>query len=86
VIANHVVRPREIIVPLTDPPPGARFKGYLDDVVQDLILEPRTTRYRRECWQAPEGQTLRAPLPDDVVPGSHFGATLHSYVLHLYPH
>jgi hypothetical protein len=77
---------REITVPLHDPPPGARFKGYEDYVVQDLILEPRTTRYRRACWQTPEGQTLLAPLPDDVVPGSHFGPTLHSYVLHQYHH
>src|SRR5947207_1458218 len=51
---------REITVPLNDPPPGARFKGYEDYVVQDLVLEPRTTRYRRASWHTADGQTLLA--------------------------
>jgi hypothetical protein len=77
---------REVVLPLTQPPPGAIFKGYEDYVVQDLVLEARTTRYRRERWRTAEGQTLVAPLPDEVVAGSHFGATLHSFVLYQYHH
>lgn len=77
---------REEVVPCPDVPDGSTFRGYEDYVVQELILQPRTTRYRRERWQTPAGQTLLAPLPDDVLPGSHFGPTLHSYILHQYHH
>jgi Transposase IS66 family len=77
---------REVVVPLSNPPPGATFKGYEDYLVQELILEPRVTRYRRARWQTPDGQIVLAPLPDEVVPGSHFGPTLHSFLLHQYHH
>ena len=77
---------REVVLPLPDPPPGAVFQGFADYVVQELLIEPRTTRYRRECWRTPAGQTLLAPLPDEVLPGRHFGPGLIGYVLHQYHH
>ncbi len=77
---------REVVIPLPAPPPGAVFKGFADYVVQELLIEPRTTRYRRECWQTPAGQTVLAPLPDEVLPGRHFGPGLLAYVLHQYHH
>src|SRR3954465_8927584 len=76
----------EVVVPLPDVPPEAVFKGYEDFVVQDLILKPRVTRYRRERWLTPEGQSLVAPLPAEVLPGSHFGPDLICFILHQYHH
>jgi hypothetical protein len=76
----------EEVVPLVDKPPGSIFKGYDDFVVQDLVLEPRVIRYRRERWLTPDGQSLVAPLPADVVPGSHYGPDLICFILHQYHH
>ena len=74
----------EKIIPLVDKPPGSIFRGYEDFVVQDLELKPCVTRYRRERWLTPDGQNVVAPLPADVLPGSHFGPDLICYVLHQY--
>lgn len=76
----------EVVVSLPDVPAEAVFKGYEDFVVQDLILQPRVIRYRRERWLTPDGQSLVAPLPADVLPGSHFGPDLICFILHQYHH
>ncbi len=77
---------QEIVVLLPDVPPEAVFKGYEDFVVQDLDLKPRIIRYRREHWLTPDGHSVVAPLPADVLPGSHFGPDLICYILHQYHH
>ena len=77
---------QEVVVPLADRPANAVFKGYEDFVVQDLELKPRVIRYRRERGQTPDGQSMVAPLPVGVLPGSHFGPDLICYILHQYHH
>ncbi len=77
---------QEIVIPLADRPEGAVFKGDEDFVVQDLILQPRVIRYRRERWLTPDGRSLVAPLPAAVPPGSHYGADLICFILHQYHH
>jgi hypothetical protein len=66
----------EGVTPLGHRLEGAVFKGYEDFVVQDLAIEPRVVLYRRERWQTPDGRSLVAPLPVEVVSGSHFGPHL----------
>jgi hypothetical protein len=65
-------------------PPGSRFKGYADFVVQDLVLRACCIRYRRERWLTPDGQLVVAPLPSGV--DRHFGPELRRFVLAQYHH
>jgi hypothetical protein len=80
------VAPVEVKIPFPDPPPGSTSRGYEEFFVQELLIQAQVTRYLRERIETADGQTLLAPLPDDVLPGSHFGPILQGYILYQYHH
>ena len=72
---DKIVQPSEAI------PPGSRFKGYRDFVIQDLVIQAHNVRYRLARWETPEGQALKGQLPASCGNG-HFGPTRVSYILY----
>ena len=76
----------EITLHPSDLPAGAVLKGYEPYVVQDLIITGKNTRYLRARYTLPDGGSVLAPLPTDVVAGSHFGPDVISYILAQYYH
>jgi len=79
-----ITHERRIVFP--DPPAGAVSNGYEEYIVQELLIRPEVTRYLRERILTPDGQSLLAPLPAEVLPGQHFGPTLISHILYQYHH
>ena len=65
-----------------DAPPRSRFKGYASYLVQDLMIRPHVTCFRRQRWRTPDGKTVIAPLPAGVE--GHFGPELRRFVLAQY--
>jgi hypothetical protein len=65
-------------------PKGARFKGYRDIIVQDLIIKAHNIRYRLAEYETSTGY-LVADLPAGIR-DLHWGSTLHSYILYQYHH
>jgi hypothetical protein len=69
-----------------DAPPGSVHKAWEPFVVQELHIEARATCYWRQRVVTPEGATILAPLPPDVLPGRHFGPGLIAYLLQEHHH
>jgi hypothetical protein len=80
------VTPEEVVLYPDPLPSGAVLKSYEPYLVQDLKIRATATRYWRARYEFPHGGSVLAPLPADVLPGSHFGLTLISYILHQYYH
>jgi len=70
------------VIPAPEVPPESQFKGYEDFTVQDLRIESKVVRYRRERWLTPDGRTVLAPLPDGI--SDHFGPDLKRFILAQY--
>jgi Transposase IS66 family len=79
-----ITQERQILFP--DPPCGSVSKCFEEFIVQELVIRPEVTRYLRERIVTPDGQSLLAPLPADVLPGQHFGPVLISHILYQYHH
>lgn len=61
-----------------DVPPGSRFRGYEDVLVQDLRISVEVVRYRRERWETATGERIVAPLPPGIAGG--FGPELRRFI------
>lgn len=60
-------------------PPDAKFEGYRDFVVQDIVVESRNTRYRRAVYRLADGSLIVGQQPEGV--DSHFGPALIEFIL-----
>jgi len=81
---QHLTIHEERIIQPADLPEHARFKGYRDFIVQDLVIRPHTIRYRLAEYETHAGYVV-AQLPESVRKG-HWGVTLQSFVLYQYHH
>jgi hypothetical protein len=79
-----LIIPDEVELHPPNLPPGAVLKGYEPYVVQELTIAAKATRYLRARYDLPDGGSVLAPLPDDVLAGSHFGPVLICYILDQY--
>ncbi len=75
-----------ISLAVVDAPAGSVVVGYVDYLVQDLVIQPHNTCYRRQQMQTPDGRIVTAPLPEGVLGFPHFGATLVSYIIEQHHH
>ena len=76
-----------LVIEAENVPLGSRFKGYEDFTIQGLVIKAHNICYRRERWKTPEGDSIVAPLPEEVrFLGGHFDCTVVSFILYQHYH
>jgi len=70
-------------IPLEKIPPGAKFKGWADYVVQELTVDKKVILFQLACFIDAEGKTIQAQLPSEYRTG-HFGPQLIAFCLYQY--
>lgn len=70
---QRVIEPLELLE-------GARFNGYREYDVQDLIVKRHNIRLLLAEYVTPEGKTIAGKVPREYL--GHYGATLVSFVLY----
>lgn len=68
----------KVVVIKVAAPPGSRFLGYEDIIVQDLRITVETVRYRKERWAGPSGERIIASTPPGIVGG--YGPELRRFI------
>lgn len=76
---SFVVDEERVVEPLVLPD-GARFNGYREYDVQDLILKRHNIRLLLTEYVTSEGKTIVGKVPREYL--GHYGATLVSFVLY----
>src|SRR3569833_1607937 len=79
--AELVIHDEQLLQPKRRNPPGSRFKGYRNVVIQDLVNRAHNNQNQQARRQTPQGEYLIGELPAHLA-GGHFGTTLRSYVLY----
>jgi len=64
-------------------PPGAKFKGWSDYVVQELTVTKNVVLFQLACFVCPNGKMIKAQLPTEYKTG-HFGPRLIAFCLYQY--
>ncbi len=64
-------------------PPGAKFKGWSDYIVQELTINKNVILFQLACFVDADGKTIQAQLPSEYRTG-HFGPQLIAFCLYQY--
>lgn len=70
-------------IQLKNIPPGAKFKGWSDYVVQELTISKKVILFQLACFVDANGKTIQAQLPLEYRTG-HFGPQLIAFCLYQY--